>query len=151
MAGGIGSELPIVQWIGERLPFQAAQELFAGNQIIETYGRAAVANMKAAGGSKNIFSNMMAEAEKGERLDDRDVELEATNLIIAGTDTTAISLTYMVYAVLKQPALLRDVVSEVVTLSQDFGDEDLEKLPLLNAIIKETSASGSENCYQAFC
>ncbi|KAK6428337.1 hypothetical protein LTR95_015520 [Oleoguttula sp. CCFEE 5521] len=123
MAGGIAAELPNIQQIGVRLPFQAAKELFACNQIMEEYGKAAVTNTKARGSTKNIFSNLMAEAEKGDRLGDRDVELEATNLIVAGTDTTAITLTYL---------------AEVAALPREYTHAELETLPLLNATLQET-------------
>ncbi|KAK3068759.1 hypothetical protein LTR53_013422 [Teratosphaeriaceae sp. CCFEE 6253] len=81
---------------------------------------------------------MMAEAGKGERLDDRDVEIEATNLIVAGTDTTAVSLTYLVYAVLSDPALQRGLVAEVSGLPETYSDANLESLPVLSAVIEET-------------
>ncbi|KAK6417440.1 hypothetical protein LTR81_009189 [Elasticomyces elasticus] len=138
--GGIGAEMPLVRWIGRNLPFQSARELFGGNDMVEEYGRTAVSNMKASGSGKNVFANMVAEAEKdiGGTLDDRDVELEATSFVIAGTDTTAVSLTYLVYAVLSRPDLRRQVEDEVAGLPEAYVEADVEKLPLLSAVIEET-------------
>ena len=147
--GGIGAEMPLVREIGRRLPFRSAKELFGSNAIVDVYGRTAVANMKASGGARNIFANMMAAAEKGERLDDRDVELEATNLIVAGTDTTAISLTYLIYAVLSQPALQKLLEAELAHLPESYTDANLEGLPLLSAVIEETWVALSIACVLA--
>ncbi|KAK3051126.1 hypothetical protein LTR53_020526, partial [Teratosphaeriaceae sp. CCFEE 6253] len=60
--GGIGAEMPLVRLVGQWVPLQAAWELFGVNEIVDAYGRTAVANMKASGGARNIFANMMAEA-----------------------------------------------------------------------------------------
>ncbi|KAK4545859.1 hypothetical protein LTR36_002423 [Oleoguttula mirabilis] len=130
--------MPIAREIGRRLPFRAAQELFGGNDFLNDYGQVAVDNMKAQQGGKNIFANMMAEAEKGEQLDDLDVKLEATALIVAGTDTTAISLTYLVWAVLSQSSLQKELEQEVAALPDGYRDADLERLPLLQAVIEES-------------
>ncbi|KAK4561075.1 hypothetical protein LTR86_005030 [Recurvomyces mirabilis] len=135
---GIANELPMVSAVFRRLPIQAAKELFGNDMWLLDYGKAAVRNMKAAGGGKNVFANIMAEAEKGESIDDLDVQIEATNLIVAGTDTTAITLTYLVWAVLSHPQVRRQLEEEVRALPEDYGDSDLERLPYLNAVIDET-------------
>ncbi|KAI9699247.1 MAG: hypothetical protein M1820_007219 [Bogoriella megaspora] len=135
---GIGAELPFLRWIGKRLPFKFFQDLWGAHGFLMDYAQIAVANMKASQGSKNVFANMMAEAEKGEKLDDIDVKCEALGLIIAGTDTTSISLTYLVWAVLSRPALQRRLEEEVETLPENFRDADVEQLKLLNAVVEET-------------
>jgi cytochrome P450 len=57
---------------------------------------------------------------------------------VAGSDTTAVSLTYLVWAVLKRPDLQRRVEEEVAHLEADFRDEDVARLPLLSNVIEET-------------
>lgn len=136
--GGIGAELPWLRAICSRIPLRVFQDAFNGNTELMQYGEAAVRNMKAADGGSNIFSNMLRQAQDGELLDERDVQVEATNLIVAGTDTTAITLTYLVWAVLSRPALQAALVAELETLSENHSDADLERLPLLNGVVKET-------------
>lgn len=138
MGGGIGVELPLVRWIGRRLPFQICRDLWAANDYLMGYAKLAVSNMKSSQGKTNVFANMMTEAETGERLDDEDVRIEAQSLIVAGSDTTSITLTYIVWAVLSRPDLQRRVEQELQTLQQDFGDADVEQLQLLNAVVEET-------------
>ena len=92
-----------------------------------------------AGGEKTLFAHIMREADKGEKLDDLDLKLEASGLIVAGSDTTAITLTYLVWAILSRPDLTRMLQQEVGVLPDDYTDGHLEELPLLNAIIEENS------------
>ncbi|KAI7270789.1 cytochrome P450 monooxygenase-like protein [Hortaea werneckii] len=135
---GIGAELPLVRTIGKMLPLQAAKELFRNNDYLMDYGMVAVNNMKSQQGGKNIFANIMVEAEKEEKLQDLDVQVEATGLLVAGTDTTAVSLTYLVWVVLSHPAIKANLEAEVDKLPQGYQEADLEPLPILNGVIEET-------------
>lgn len=138
MGGGIGAELPLVRAIGKRLPIRAAKELFDTGAMLQGHAETAVRNMKASQESRNIFAHIATEAEKGEALDDADVLWEAIALFVAGTDTTAISLTYLTWAVLSRPELRKRLEEEVATLPANYTDADTERLPLLNAVIEET-------------
>ena len=124
--------------IGRWIPVTTFQEMFCATPFLLEYGKMAVTGSKREGGGKNIFANIVNEAEKGEYLDELDVILEATGLIVAGSDTTAVSLTYLTWAVLSQPALQTALQEEVAALPEDFGDQALEELPILNAVIAET-------------
>lgn len=138
---GIGVELPVVTAVGKvlkHIPITTIQDFFGPNDVLYEYGRKYLDSIKASETSSNIFSNIAAEGEAGEKLSMDDVHLEASGLIIAGTDTTAVTLTYLVWAVLSQPALQKELEQEVAALSDDFGETDVEKLPLLNAVIEET-------------
>lgn len=137
----IGVELPIIPAIGKAfslLPSSLTPEVFGGEDILFTYGRKYLDSLRGSEISSNIFSHASAEAEKGEKLDEHDVQLEAAGFIIAGTDTTALTLTYLVWAVLSQPALQSEVEQEVAALPSEFSEADVEKLPLLDAVIAET-------------
>ncbi|KAI7191085.1 cytochrome P450 monooxygenase-like protein [Hortaea werneckii] len=135
---GIGADLPLVRTIGKILPLQAAKQLFRNNDYLMDYGMVAVNNMKSQQGGKNIFANIMVEAEKGEKLQDADVQVEATGLLVAGTDTTAVSLTYLVWAVLSHPTIKSALEAEVDKLPPGYQEADLEALPILNGVIEET-------------
>ena len=138
MGGGIGAELPFVKAVGRILPFRTAWRMFGANDFLLDYGKIAVKNMRSSQGSQNIFANIMAESEKREQLEEMDVVLEAMNLIVAGTDTTAVTLMYLVWAVLCRPALQQSIEQEVRNLPPDFNDSDVEGLSLMNAVIEET-------------
>jgi cytochrome P450 len=67
-----------------------------------------------------------------------DLTIEAHGLIIAGSDTTAITLTYLIWAVSSRPLLMKQLQDEVSSLPTGFSDAEVESLPLLNAVIEET-------------
>ncbi|KAL1891312.1 hypothetical protein Sste5346_007772 [Sporothrix stenoceras] len=141
VTSGIGYELPWVYSILRRIPLNAVQVIVNSREFIIEYGGKAVDNMRQHGsGSQNLFGNMMAACEDSdkENFSDLSVRIEAANLLVAGSDTTANTLTYAVWCALKKPDLQRRLVAEVGALGSDYGDADLEKLPLLNAVIDET-------------
>lgn len=138
---GISVELPWIKAIAgvlTLLPIPALRDMFSPNDALYEHGRKFLHSIQASESSSNIFSNIAAEAEKGEKLSMDDVHLEASGLIIAGTDTTSTTLTYLTWAVLSRPTLQRDLEQEVSQLPGDYTDTDLEKLPLLNAVIEES-------------
>ena len=64
--------------------------------MLADHAKIAVRNMRANQQSKNIFAHITQEAEKGKALTDDDVVCETISLFVAVTDTTAVSLTYLV-------------------------------------------------------
>lgn len=135
---GIGAELSWLRALGKYIPGRIFHDTFNANATLMQYSKAAVTQMQRADGGGNIFANMMRSAERGEQLDEKDVQIEATSLIVVSSDTTPIILTYFVWAVLSRLKLQAELVAEAQSLSVDYGDADLETLPLLNATIEET-------------
>ncbi|KAJ5826049.1 cytochrome P450 [Penicillium riverlandense] len=140
MGSGLSVELPLLRTIGRFVPSESFRRLFRAGDYLFEYGKLAVTNGRQKGDStRNIFSGIISESEKNEAtLTDEDVAMEAGNLIMAGSDTTAVTLTYLIWAVLSQPALRSQLESELANLSDDYLDTDLETLSLLNATIMET-------------
>jgi cytochrome P450 len=137
---GIAAELPwLFTAVLKCIPLKRVNELFRGNDILMQYGLEARRKTKAAQDDKTIFSTVNKEAEKdGGQLDEMDVQFESQGLLVAGSDTTAVSMTYLTWAVLSHPYWQTQLEGEVAALPPDFADEDLEKLPVLNAVIEET-------------
>lgn len=140
IGGGISAEFPTVRTIGRLIPLPVFRAMFHGMEFLEHHGRLAVDNSRSRDRSdKNIFAAMLDEAEKeGTSLTDKDVQNEARDFIIAGSDTTGVTLTYVTWAVISQPELQAKLEEEVAGLKDDYNDAELEKLPLLNAVILET-------------
>ncbi|KAK8106995.1 sterigmatocystin biosynthesis P450 monooxygenase [Apiospora kogelbergensis] len=150
ISSGIRWELPWLHAVVRQIPLKGVQDFFNGQAIVMEHAGKAVQNLRRSGGGQNLFSQMMTQAEmdeekggqeEGERthqLSDYDVRIEATNLIVAGSDTTAVTLTYLIWAVLKRPELQRRLEEEIATLPSEFTEADVESLPLLNAVIDET-------------
>lgn len=139
--GTMTTELPILSPLSRVLRFVPKAILpmvLHSNDtgIKETQNSAASA--KASDDSNTIFAGVAAEAEKGEKLDEEDVSTEAGVFTVAGTDTTAVTMTYLVWCVFSRPELREKIEGEVAGLTDDYTDVDLLELPWLNGIISET-------------
>lgn len=139
--GTMTTELPILGPLSQVLRFVPKAMLpmvlhSNGTAIKETENSAASA--KASDDSNTIFAGVAAEAEKGEMLDEEDVSTEAGVFTVAGTDTTAVTMTYLVWCVFSRPELREKIEGEVAGLPDSYTDVDLLELPWLNGIISET-------------
>ena len=135
------AELPWAHAIMRYWPVKRIRDMLHSDGYILEYGKMAIANAPTQGhGPSNLFANIFAEAEEKERseLKDSDVHWEAMGLIVAGSDTTAVTLTYLIWAVLKRPALQKRLETELSALGEAFTDAELEHIQLLNAVIDET-------------
>lgn len=109
-------------------------------RIVMDHGGLAYRNMRTtATNMTNLFGQMLAQADSSEKaaLTEHTVRMEAANFILAGSDTTAVTLTYLTWAVLKQPNLRQAVENEVLSLSDELTYEELRDAPLLNSVIEE--------------
>ncbi|KAI1506097.1 cytochrome P450 [Biscogniauxia marginata] len=76
--------------------------------------------------------------EKQAGLNDHEVIGLANELIFTGSDTTSNTLSWLVWAVLKNPSARRKLCDEVAKLPHDYSISALEELPYLNAVLDET-------------
>ncbi|KAK8171454.1 cytochrome P450 [Phyllosticta citrichinensis] len=145
-AGGIRAELPLVDAIGKLLPIPACRTFFHAFQKLTSHGSKAVANSRRNKQQDDGTTNttIFAQLDPGELAQttcplktDADMFREAGGLIVAGSDTTAITLTYLTWCVLQRPQLHRALEAEVAALPA-FTDAQLERqCPLLTASINE--------------
>lgn len=85
-----------------------------------------------------LFSKIF-QAESGEQLSFQETRNNAMAYIIAGSDTTANTLTYLVWSVCRHPEVRATLVAELETLpAGGFGDGELKQLPYLNQVVEET-------------
>ncbi|KAK6859595.1 hypothetical protein PG995_003231 [Apiospora arundinis] len=140
-------------WLYEvlkRLPVVGSASLFHAHKALMGKGKAAVENSRQAVvglDSANLFAKVMREADENKEdgsgsLTDADIAIEAGSFMVAGTDTTSNTLTYLVWAVLSHPelqvALEEEVREEIGEEHSSITDSTLEKLPILHAVIEET-------------
>lgn len=71
-------------------------------------------------------------------LTDDDIRQEAQSYIIAGSDTTAVTMTYLTYSVCRDARVRAKLTAELATLPENFSDNDLRELPYLKCVILET-------------
>ncbi|KAF2016936.1 cytochrome P450 [Aaosphaeria arxii CBS 175.79] len=140
LSGVLRAELPLVHTLLRYIPTERIQKIVTADDVVFEYGALAIRNMRqGVGNAMNLFGQMVAASDSQEKasLRDEDVRTEAGNLIIAGSDTTAVTLTYLVWAVLNQPQLQADLEREIASLSADLTLSELEDAPLLNSILDE--------------
>ncbi|KAK2591845.1 hypothetical protein QQS21_010454 [Conoideocrella luteorostrata] len=87
---------------------------------------------------KQTFFTKMFKAQEDEKITFNEIVVNAQAFIVAGSDTTANTLTYLFWTVGKRPDLRDALVKEIQTLPEGFTDHDLRELPLLNQTIEET-------------
>lgn len=141
LGGVLRVEFPLVHRLLRYLPLKGVQKMVTADDVVYEHGAVAIHNMRSGrGDNMNLFGQMLAACDDYEKaaLTDRAVREEAGNLIVAGSDTTAVTLTYLVWAVLKDPALQARLEKEVAGFSDQLDMTELENAPLLNSVIEET-------------
>ncbi|KAJ4308417.1 hypothetical protein N0V84_012114 [Fusarium piperis] len=99
-------------------------EMAAAEQRIHAHCNKVVDEIRERKGSKKtVFTDLINEEAS---TNDSAVAFEVLGLILAGSGTTAITLAYLVWAVLKRP----DIQAKL--------EDELKELPYLNAVIKES-------------
>ncbi|TDZ29571.1 putative sterigmatocystin biosynthesis P450 monooxygenase STCB [Colletotrichum spinosum] len=138
--GTLRAEIPVLYYLAKLLPFEPVKTIMNSQQIVDMYAVKAAANLRRNGHSANLFGNMLAECEAAEKSDlsADQIQAEAGKIIVAGSDTTSVTLTYLVWAVLRRPELRARLENELAEVDASFDDSTLEQLPLLNAVIEET-------------
>ena len=129
--------LSYLAWI----PIRRVRDVATANKVIYDQGSVAVENTRnTASDRKSVFAEILEASgnKKGENLSDDVIRTEAAMFQAAGTDTTAITLTYAVWAVLKHPNVQSRLETELAALKPDFSPEYLATLTTLNNVINET-------------
>ena len=125
--------------IARRFPVFRELRFFHAHRELFEKGRAAVTNSKATSTRRNLFAKVLEQAEDDdEKITQDDICAEAAGFMIAGSDTTSNTLTYLIWAVLSDRSVQEGLEDEVSALSEPLTDSDLDRLPVLHAVIQET-------------
>lgn len=88
-----------------------------------------------------FFTNILREGEKsGDTMSWNEMCMNGALFIIAGADTTAHTLTYLVWQLSKAEniSIKKRLLEELSSLKDGFTNEDLKPLPYLQCVISET-------------
>jgi cytochrome P450 len=90
---------------------------------------------------RNLLEAMIAAADQGDGVvDDRNVAGNVSTMLLAGEDTTANTLAWLIYLMMRNPEALKraqDEVRRLAPASAQFDHEQLGKLEYLEACISE--------------
>ena len=135
--GGLSAEFDLLLPILYRLPIPSLQQALEFWDRLREVGQIFIQNTRVSS-SRTVFSKM-ADAGDKLQLTEKQISNEARNLTIAGTDTAAIALTYLVWAVLNHPHVKQKLQAELDQhCPADPMGKELETLLYLNSVIEET-------------
>ena len=85
-----------------------------------------------------LFTKLYQANEIGKGLPYSSLRDNAMGYIVAGSDTTAVTLTYLVWSVCRNPSVHEKLIEELGNLDEQFTDADLKGLNCLNQVIMES-------------
>ncbi|KAI1386652.1 cytochrome P450 [Hypoxylon trugodes] len=135
---------PTLIWLAAYLPlFPELRDVGIMRQRIVEYGIKRTDKylqlVEDGGAKRTLFSSLVHKVgSQNEELSREDITTEAQSYITAGTDTTAVTLTYLIYAVSRQKDVHDRLLREIQALPAEFNHRDLRNLPYLNCVIDET-------------
>lgn len=133
------SAIPVLRY----LPIPAIRQAFQSTKNMTKYAEDSLSrhhNLQASDptrGRLTLFTKIV-QAKDENKLSFDETRNNASAFIIAGSDTTANTLTYLVWSVCKRPAIKAKLMEELNTLPDDYNDHDLQKLSYLSYVIEET-------------
>ncbi|EMR72937.1 putative cytochrome p450 protein [Eutypa lata UCREL1] len=134
---------PILRYISPYLPLPIISHAFAAQRRSETYAKQSLQRHRDLvendpdNVKPTLFSTMYKAGDK-ETLTMGEILNNARSYIIAGSDTTSNTLTYLIWSVCRDPDIKKQLLEELNMLSEDFTDRDLKALPYMNRVIDET-------------
>lgn len=135
---GIRAEWPTLVRLARFIPIPKLQYLLNGQERLHGYGSKALElyhSHLTETSPHTVFTKVSA--ARGESMTQYDIEEEATSLIIAGSDTTAVTTTYIVWAILKDPEVKEKLLAEISQLPEDLSADDVLNAVYLNNTIEE--------------
>ncbi|KAF5855755.1 hypothetical protein ETB97_008473 [Aspergillus alliaceus] len=131
---------PVIHQIIQWATYYGISRLPHGIRKLTQAAEAGFNDMELAG-SWTMFKNMISAAEKSTRLTKEHLIAEGMLMIVAGTDTTATSLSVTLHNLLQQPEIYKKLQDEARTVLPTLDSrppfQELDALPLLDACIKE--------------
>ncbi|KAJ0119841.1 cytochrome P450 [Diaporthe amygdali] len=135
--------LPFIIKIAEHVPLGivtqaciARKQTFKRADEMLTNHRQAV--MADADHPQQSFFTKLFQAESEEKLNWQEVRSNALTFLVAGTDTTANTLTYLTWIICQNPVVKATLLEELSRLPESFDDAQLKSLKYLNQVIEET-------------
>ncbi|KAL2846419.1 cytochrome P450 [Aspergillus pseudoustus] len=153
--GGIRATFPFVMAVAGFLPLSIFKEVVESTDRIVSYATQSVERYKAhlamnpdeAKTKPTLFTKLYGASQSqgknqknGEEcLSDQEIRNDAQSFIIAGSDTTANTLTYLVWSVLRDENIRRKLIAELNKSvgEKELSDAELRELPYLNQVISE--------------
>ncbi|MGI5396704.1 cytochrome P450 [Streptomyces sp. CA-251251] len=139
---GVGARVMLPDWV-ERLPLPVNRRFTAARDAVRATIDRAVTGLRASGHDTGDMLSLLlrtTDEETGRPLTGHRISSEILTLAVAGTETTASVLSWVLYELARNPGARERTLAEV---DEVLGDrpvtfDDLGRLPYLRRVIDET-------------
>jgi cytochrome P450 len=132
---GLHALLPL--WVPSFANLRVARELRRLDEVV--YG---IIRARRADDDRGDLLSMLlaATTDEGGRMSERQLRDEAVTLLLAGHETTALTLTYTFHLLSRHPRVLSELVSEVTRVlgTRPAGAGDVPHLAYADAVVRES-------------
>jgi cytochrome P450 len=134
---------PFLVRIAEYLPLPLFKHTAAAGARLGAHARQSIARYRSVLSSnptnpKSTLFTKLFDRGPSQGLTDSEITHEAAGYISAGSHTTAITLTYLVYAVCNNAVIRDTLVAELSSLPEHFTESNIRDLPYLKQVIYES-------------
>lgn len=139
LAGGVRGTFPFMVKVSNVLPVPVFQAAAESAKRLRQYAEQSIERSKRVAAEIESYPMLLKKLFRSDEneLSDGDIVDNAMTFIIAGSDTTANTMTYLIWAVCKRVQVRDELGGELRSLHADFSVQDLRGLPLLNNVIKK--------------
>ncbi|KAL5348838.1 hypothetical protein ACLOAV_006261 [Pseudogymnoascus australis] len=140
LAGGIRGTFPFMAKVSKVVPIPIFKAAAESAKRLQQYAEQSIERSKRVAAEDESYPMLLKKLFRADDngLSDSDIVNNAMAFIIAGSDTTANTMTYLTWAVCKHPEIRDALVEELRSLPEEFSEQDLRSLPRLNNVVKET-------------
>ncbi|TQV92709.1 Cytochrome P450 [Cordyceps javanica] len=141
--GGIRLLVPGLTKLAQYITIPVVDNAIEGGKRMREYALQSIARQKEAvlsgdDKAKDTLFSKVFKAKDDDTLTEEEVTVNAQTYIVAGSDTTSNTLTYLTWAVARRPDVRARLAAEVAALPDDFSEADTRGLRYLEQVVAET-------------
>ncbi|KAJ4251352.1 hypothetical protein NW762_011333 [Fusarium torreyae] len=143
VTSALRSTFPYLGNLVKAFPIPIFKQAFEAARQLEKYSRDSLSRHRRLVDSdptraqQSLFTKLYKAGDDDE-LTSEELMAEAQGYIVAGSDTTANTLTYLVWSVCRRPNIKATLLEELKQLPKEYVESDLRDLPYLNQVIQES-------------
>ncbi|KAM3486534.1 hypothetical protein MY8738_000400 [Beauveria namnaoensis] len=141
--GALRSAFPLMASLAFTLPIPVFKSVADASKRIRHYAQESLSRYYKLASSDTddvhhtLFTKLRRSEQNGE-ISFEEICANAQGYILAGSDTTASTLTYLIWSVCRRPDIKEELVEQLKTLPPDFDDDSLRNMLILGNVIDET-------------